>query len=483
MPYFIRKEGDKECVVKGDKANPGETVKCHATHAEAVAHLRALYVNVEDAGKAATSEPASDEEPESDCVCPNGHKIETDEETPCPTTCPQCGAKMGGAEAKNLGELTVYKAGNKWRWLTVSNVAVEDKEHEIVSEQAYDDAIAYAYKNNDFGELDLVHVEGTDAGPGDLMLRLGKRLIEGGEWFDDNRSTRNRVKVQAKPDYWGVSIKFKYDPEQFDGKVYKGGIRILKRTILPRHMAASYGTAIAVHGGAQMKRIDEETIAALKELDMTDDEIAALVEKQKALPSEENVKIKEEETEVKIEPEMVEIKAPINFWDSIKGAVQEVVDSFKKTPEPEKLTTDVSENSDAEPEVESEKEVAQEPVAPVEEKQFVTTEVLQAYGTQLAQTIVAAIAKEVADLKLEQEKAKDWRTATEKKLVELAKPVEQRIMDRLAELPPIVKTRVSHLDVTAKGDGSQPRKTLPQQLMDDINSEIGRVRTSDKIEV
>jgi len=164
-----------------------------------------------------------------------------------------------------------------------------------------------------------------------------------------------------------------------------------------------------------------------------------------------------------------------------------VVDSFKKTPEPEKLTTDVSENSDAEPEVESEKEVAQEPVAPVEEKQFVTTEVLQAYGTQLAQTIVAAIAKEVADLKLEQEKAKEEaqkRTAVvDKMLVELAKSTEQRVVDRLAELPPIVKTRVSHLDATAKGDGSQPRKTLPQQLMDDINSEISRARTSDKIEV
>jgi hypothetical protein len=230
---------------------------------------------------------------------------------------------------------------------------------------------------------------------------------------------------------------------------------------------------------------------------MTDAEIAALVEKQKALPAEENVKVKEEETVVSepkteeknttpIVEETIMVKAPpVNFWDSIKGAVQEVVDSFKKTPEPEKLTTDVSENSveKAEPEVESEKVVAQEPVVPVEEKQFVTTEVLQAYGTQLAQTIVAAIAKEVAEVKIKQEKIDTWQGSIDKRLVELAKPVEQRIMDRLAELPPIVKTRVSHLDATAKGDGSQPKKTLPQMLMDDINSEIGRVRTSDKIEV
>lgn len=535
------------------------------------------------------------------CVCPKcGHKVKSEEGTPCSErTCPQCGAKMSGAEAKNLGELTVYKAGNKWRWLTVSNVAVEDREREIVSEKAYDDAIAYAYKNNDFGELDLVHVDGTDAGPGDLMLRLGKRLIEGGEWFDDNRSTRNRVKVQANPDYWGVSIKFKYDPEQFDGKVYKGGIRILKRTILPRRMAASYGTAIAVHGGAQVKKIDEETIAALKELDMTDEEIAALVEKQKALPTEEFVKIKEEEVvavvvglpwyedegmedtksvwetssvndlpdscflfiedggskdkEGKTEPrslrhlpyksadgsvdlphlrnalsrlgqaatgkdwkgfnraavmkkaqgilashgggdgkddgksidamsETIEVKTPVGFFDTIKAEVQKVLDSFKKVPELERPTADVGENSDAELEVESEKEVAQEPVAPIEEKHFVTQELLQAYGTQLAQTIAAVVAEKVAELALEQEKAKDWRTATEKRLVELAKPVEQRVMDRLAELPPIVKTRVSHLDATAKNETSvatSKETTYLGKLMESIEAEVKRGQKGD----
>lgn len=50
MPYFIRKEKGKHCVVKGTKENPGETVKCHPTKKEAVAHMGALYVHVEDAG-------------------------------------------------------------------------------------------------------------------------------------------------------------------------------------------------------------------------------------------------------------------------------------------------------------------------------------------------------------------------------------------------------------------------------------------------
>lgn len=619
MPYFIRTEGDKHCVVKGTEKEPGETMKCYPTRAAALAYLRALYVNVEDAKATVTdasenaphgeggtlSEGAESEDDTENCVCPKcGHKIKSEEGKTCSDhTCPQCGTKMGKAEAKNLKEFTVYKSGDVWRWLTVSNVAIEDREREVVSEKAYDDAISYAYGNNTFGELDLVHVDGTDVGTCDLMVRLGNQLIEGGEWGTDARSERVREKVQADLEHWGVSIKFKFDPEKFDGKVYKGGIRILKRTILPRQMAASYGTAIAVTGGTGMKKYDEETKAALSELGLSDDEIAALVEKSKALPAEENVAIKEEATDVgkpwyedegmedaksvwetssvndlpdssflfiesggekkdgkteprslrhlpyksadgKVdlphlrnaisrlgqpatgkdwkgfnreallkkaqsllagqgdgkegksieaevaEPEIVETKAPEGFWSSIKGEVQKVLDAFKKmdaTPESETLTTDVSENSpeetkEAETEVVSEKTETQEPEKePEAEKQFVTKELLQAYGKELAQTIVAAIAKEVADLKLEQEKAKDWRTAMEKEVARLAKPIEQRVMDRLAELPPIVKTRVSHLDATAKSD--MPKKSLEQQLLADVTAEVTRNRATDKIEV
>lgn len=47
MPYFL----DGNCVMKGTKANPQGTVKCHKTHQEALDHLRALEVNVPDAHK------------------------------------------------------------------------------------------------------------------------------------------------------------------------------------------------------------------------------------------------------------------------------------------------------------------------------------------------------------------------------------------------------------------------------------------------
>ena len=52
MPWVIKKSGSTWCVHKeGADGKPmGESLKCHKTHAEALAHMRALYVNV-DKGK------------------------------------------------------------------------------------------------------------------------------------------------------------------------------------------------------------------------------------------------------------------------------------------------------------------------------------------------------------------------------------------------------------------------------------------------
>lgn len=42
MPYFM----DGNCVMKGTKEKPEGTVKCHKTRKDALAHMRALEVNV-----------------------------------------------------------------------------------------------------------------------------------------------------------------------------------------------------------------------------------------------------------------------------------------------------------------------------------------------------------------------------------------------------------------------------------------------------
>jgi len=48
MPWEIRKQGSKFCVVKQDS---GKVVTCHDSEKKAKAHLRALYANVKDAAR------------------------------------------------------------------------------------------------------------------------------------------------------------------------------------------------------------------------------------------------------------------------------------------------------------------------------------------------------------------------------------------------------------------------------------------------
>ncbi|HUT18330.1 MAG TPA: hypothetical protein VM366_04150 [Anaerolineae bacterium] len=178
---------------------------------------------------------------------------------------------------------TVYKsATGAWRWLALCNWAVVDKEREVVSEQAYQDAIDHAQKTGQYGELDLVHVNGTDVGDCDWLFTTAKqeqppKLGAGGSWYNTPMATRAREAVQTDPDRWGVSLKFRYDPARKVRGIYMGGVKVLKYTILPQAMAASYGTAIAVKGVDLVgKALDAKTLAALVELGLSEDEIAEL---------------------------------------------------------------------------------------------------------------------------------------------------------------------------------------------------------------
>jgi len=528
------------------------------------------------------------------CQCPEcGHEIQSD--IPCSErTCPQCDSQMQEVEEKQkIGRLAIYKSGNVWRWLSVSNVAVEDKEGEIVSEKAYDDAIAAAYADNAFGELDLVHVDGTDVGSCDLMVRLDKQLIEGGEWYTDERSRRVRERVMATPSRWGVSIKFRFDPEQFKEKVYQGGIRILKRSILPRRMAASYGTAIAVVGGRSMGKIDEETKAALRELSLSDEEIEALVEKQKSSLTEEHVKEKEgiasskwpedegmdekavwetasvndlpdsaflfieeggeKDEEGKTKPRNLRhlpyrnangdidlphlrnaiarleqpatgkdwkgfseekrqallkrarallakatgkeeedegkslkaSSASASFLEGLKEAVLSQLFGKKDKQEPESLRSAADAEreavSKATTEVKSETQAVQKEEKAAEEENEILKS-LKAYGAVLAQAIAETVAKEIASLKLELEKAEARQSETEKRLAELSKPIEQQVFARLNELPPIVKTRVTHLEATAKEPiaplppSNLTPQTYAEKMFADIVQEVAKKR-------
>lgn len=440
MPWFIEKRDDEWCVIKGTRDDPGESEGCHPTEDAAKAQMAALYANMPEDEKQAGGVEM--------CECPEcGKTVEHEAGTPCrEMECPSCGAMMIAQVAeKQLDEpdrFFVYKAADGTpRWAAVSSVAVKDKEFEIVTEKAQDDAIEHARDTGNFGELDLVHVAGTDVGKCDMMARAGKRLIESGTWDDSDLARRVMKAVQERPEHWGISIKFVYDPAKFDGERYHGNIRIRKRTILPQEMAASFGTRIvAMSGGESMKEISEDTRQALKELGVSEDEIEALAEKS-LTPDEPNTVEKQEEPEA-TEP------AKVSVWERLKTALSNLF--VESEGEPNAEPGGVEEATEVEPAEEAQEEKQSAPEMDAEQVQ------------KLAEAIAAPLVAKLAEMNAELESVKA-------RLAEAEGVVEDKIINKLLDLPPVVKVRASQVDVTAVEPEKPQTGILPQARPDSDN--------------
>ena len=372
------------------------------------------------------------EKPE--CKCPHCGKG-----IPCTAkACPYCKKTIDKVERGDEKSFTVYKsADGTWRWMTLSSWAVVDKEREVVSERAYQDAIAYAQKTGNWGQLDLVHVAGTDVGDCDTLFTVKggdepAKLGAGGTWYDTEKATRARAVIQAEPDAWGVSIKFRFNPARFVRGIYTGDIQVLKHSILPQEMAASYGTAIAVQGGKEMsKELDEKAAEALTRLGHTEEEIEQLAQKQKALPTEPNVAEKEDATEEPLERESI--------WKALGRALG-------ITPAPPTAS---------EPE-EARKADEVNPAATAETAEKVGGDEPESAGV-LVQALGETIAKSVGEMvRVELEKRDTQIAGLQQQVTALGESVEEKVEARLRDLPQVVKVAASEVGATAVAE-EKPR--------------------------
>jgi len=318
--------------------------------------------------------------------------------------------------------LTVYKSvDGTTRWASISSMAVRDKEFETVSESAYDDAIKFARESGNFGELDLVHVAGTDVGDCDFMLRSGNQLVEGGTWRGTPMALGAMKAVSETPDRWGVSLRFQYDPTKFVNGVYEGNIRVIKRTILPVEMAASYGTRFIRLGGETVKEIRERAKEALGALGVEPGTIAELAEKQ-------------------AEPPVNEKSKEASVW-------QRLVDAAKSIFEPQ----------DHEPDV---VEAVEEPTA--QEVQPDNGEAIKAIGE-----VVAAQVQQLFEV---QQKTIDGIAAQvgelQYRLEEAEKALEDKVIERLKELPRVVKVKATEVETAPTPQASR------NKLLDDIANAV-----------
>ena len=465
MPYFFRKDDDKYCVYQGTKKEPEKLIKCHPTPKEAQAHVAALMSNVPDA-KAVTPGGVDT------CVCPEcGATAKHEPGTPCrKTECPKCGEMME-AKTKSLTSQVTFKRqeDGSYRWWAVSSVAIRDKEGEVVSERAYDDAIQFATEKSAYGDLDLVHIDGTSVGECDSMVRLGKLLIESGTMPDTHRAKGVVKAIQSDPDYWGVSIRFLPDPEQFDEetKTYLGGIRILNRTILPKWMAASYGTAISVKGGVM--KMDKDAVEALKALGIPEEEIAGLAQQEKSVDPNVVEKADDEQPEEVVEEtpepeEKSEMPEPEEEPTLLKRLTDLLSHVGKSKEQDEKAKT-------VEPEVE-----AQEPPAVVE---IDYDEIVKRVQAPVEEAIIEAVNKQLEPLGPLFQAFADRIEAQDKRIADWSAPIEEQVIKKLSEQPPVVKisatTKEAEAPMQVTGEVREPAPTRESVLLDKINESVSAV--------
>jgi hypothetical protein len=119
----------------------------------------------------------------------------------------------------------------------------------------------------------------------------------------------------------------------------------------------------------------------------------------------------------------------------------------------------------------------EQPEVATPQPDYLTAEAFKTYAEVWSKSVAELIAVEVAKVKAENESLRTELAETQKKLVELAKPIEQRVMDRLNELPPIVKVRTSDIDATTNLMEKAVQERVKSQtglLMDDIAKMVER---------
>jgi len=144
MPYEIVKRSGKFCVLK---KTDGSLIRCHATRADALAQMRALYANEE-------KELSMDEE-----IIYKESLIDQIADA--------LKWMVRPFKKKATNEFMVWKDGETWKWLAIYSNKFRDNDNppEILSEAAHKEYVGAVDKGEwDYPELWLWHVPGTKIG-------------------------------------------------------------------------------------------------------------------------------------------------------------------------------------------------------------------------------------------------------------------------------------------------------------------------------
>jgi len=249
----------------------------------------------------------------------------------------------------------VFKSSaGDYRWVGVSSSAFEDRTGETVATKAVDYSIKAA--NGDYGELRIYHLPGTRVGTCDSSMRIGMFLIESGTFDDADMAVQVRSTVNANPEKYGLSIGFKYRPDDLADNCYEK-IRIFERSIVEEQDTAALFTNIRLMSNLTEVTMDkkEELVGKLTEmLDGNGNLAQSLLEQATKIgikmQAGENLAFKEgEETKVTTEAVTEPVAKAVTeaviepviepVTEAVAKPTEEVVKAVK---EPEESTEDVT---------------------------------------------------------------------------------------------------------------------------------------------
>lgn len=364
MPYQL----SGNCV----KKTSGETVKCHKTGAEAVAHLRALYANVEDAKESRMLTPKefvtkfkvqekdfSYAQAEtwgvSDAASAFSYLMsvvrseiamqEADDAKEILSMMQnllsfmndQIDEMRGAIDESAMEDMVMYKdaqsqflttkeSDGKYRWTMITGSAFQDRDGEIISTKAFECDCDEMELTGDYGELLWWHCDGTQhatdkearpyipLGDCDTSFVYEKLNIESGTYYDNQIG--EHFETHSKE--FGASKSFYHREDEPNEEGVYTFIRTKERSLLPRTKEANLLTRL--FGQKEKEMADnKERIKALAEK-LGEDKVNELLEQGKAMSkkAEEFLASKEKKEETKTK-EKVEAVVTKELQDAING--------------------------------------------------------------------------------------------------------------------------------------------------------------------
>ena len=156
--------------------------------------------------------------------------------------------------------VAVFKdASGRYRWLSVSSTAFQDRDQQIVSTKALETDVARTDAGASAGPLRFWHVPGWDIGDCDFSAMSGRTLIESGTFRDE----RYGLAIKSSPDAWGMSLGFLHPLTEPDSGGTFNTIQRFERSLVPAGKASNLFTRLVIK---EVQAMTDEKRAALKAL-------------------------------------------------------------------------------------------------------------------------------------------------------------------------------------------------------------------------